>query len=371
MFGTVLQTPGLTWIGTRSKATRELATRVDAKWMNALKQTRPRAWWLPFLDFTTATEGEELIKYVIDFEDLSTWQPRNGQRVARAPRDLLYARLATHPLYKDRIIPTRDLTRGAFGQWPDRISGMMMSAERMIGVFLRDALFSNGSAGTSSKLYTYQGGETGTQPLFARSGHYCDPSDPVNSQTFGNLHTGSDQAASGNALFTKGATAFDSDGWEYIQQLYMSRPGPGLVPLDMRVNFVLGGSFMKPYFKRQFKRVLVLDETGAAAVTNINATEMVDMAMGEEVTIPVVTGWLDAHPYRVANPTKQQFWTMSTTYAARPFGFALGEGGSPRIKVLDIGTEYEQLHDAIYIKGDMDMGICAGFPHVADEWRET
>lgn len=369
-FGTVLSTPGLTWVGTRDAATRELATRVDAKWMLGLKHAAPREWWTPLVDMTPVEPGVELVKLPIDFEDLSTWQEMDGPRVARGVKPLQYATLATKPFYKDRTIPSRDIKRNSFGSWPDRLSAMMLSARRMMGILFRDVLFSSGANGLLSKVYTYQGGATGTQPLIYPSGHLCDPTEAT-SQTFGNLHTGADTAASGTALFVPGATPFTTAGWELAQTEYLRRPGPGGVPLDMRVNFVLGGSAMKPKFKRIFKRVLVLDETGAAAVTNINSNDMIDLAMGEEVTIPIVSAWLDAHAYKVANPTKDHWWTISTTYPARPVGVIAENGGAPEVKVLDIGSEYEIENDRILIKGTMSMGIGAAFPHVIDEWRET
>lgn len=375
-FGTILNTPpSLTWVGTRSAATKELATRVDAKWLLALKQKDPREWWLPFMDQVPVDEDTEVAKMPIDFEDLGAWQELDGQRVARDVKPLQYQTVALKPFYKDRTIKSRDIKRNAFGNWPDRLSALMLAARRTVGVLFRDMLFSTGSNGLGSKFYTYQGGQGGTQPFIYPSGHYCDPTEGSNSQTFGNLHTGADQNASGNALFVKGATAFNIAGWEAAEAEYMGRPGPGGVPLDMRITFVLGGSRMKPKFKRMFNRVLVLEDStsgpAAAATSNIHSMEALDAAYGEERVIPVVTGWLDAHPYALANPTADQWWTLSTTYPARPVGWVAARGGAPEVKVLDIGSEYETQHDRIYIKGTMDMNVAAAFPHVFDEWRST
>lgn len=373
---TILQTPGLSWKGIRNEATRELATRIDPIYMNALRLAVPREFWGPFVSYSDLAEGEEIVKFPLNLEDLEVWKPRTGARVARGVKDLLYARGLVQPYYQDREIATSLLKRGAFGDFPDRFAAMMIAARRTIGTIFRDALFSTGASGTSSKLYTYQGGLTGTQPLIYPSGHYCDPANPLDSYTFGNLHTGADQSASGKALAVKGATTLNAAGWEAIQKEYMTRPGPGGVPLDAAPTFVLGGARMGPVFKRLWKRVLVLEDSAsgpaAAAVSNIHNQDMPSLReMWEEPVIPVVSGWLDYHPYAIANPTAQQFWTMSTTYPARPFGIALGDGGNPRVKVLDIGSEYETLHDAIYIKGDMDLGIVGLFPHIFDEWRST
>jgi hypothetical protein len=359
--------PGLLWKGTRDPATVELATRIDARWLNGLKQPDPKLWWLPLVDIIPTEEGVETVKLPIDFEDLSIWQEATGQRVARGVKPLQAATIHQKPWYKDRDIPSKDIKRNAFGSWPDRLSAMMLSSRRMMGIVLRNVLFASGATGTGSKYFTYQG-DGMTQAIIARSGHISDPTEP-GSLTFGNLHTGADQAASATAVAVRGATAFNTSGWENIQADYLSRPGPGGVPLDMHVHFVAGGSRMKPKFKRIFKRVLTLDETGVAAVTNINADTMLEV--GEEPTIPIVSAWLDQHPYALANPTKDQFWTFSMTYNARGIGIIAENGGAPTVKVLDIGSEYEIQNDRIYVKGDMSMNAGGAFPHVWDEWRET
>ena len=119
---------------------------------------------------------------------------------------------------------------------------------------------------------------------------------------------------------------------------------------------------MEPIFKRVFKRVIVLEDSSAkdaaAAVTNIH--------YGEGV-VPIISGWLDAHPWQQSNPTKQLWWDFSTDYAARPIGI-LSEGG-PSVDVLDVGSDHEKInkHIMMIVRGAMSAG--AGFPHVIDEHR--
>ncbi len=368
-FNNVIAVPGLTYKGIRDSATRELATRVDAKWQLALRQNNPREWWLPLIDIVATSEGEEIVKLPIDFEDLGVWKEADGQRVAEAVKNEQFAAIVQRPWYRDRTIKSQDIKRNRFGTWPDKLSAMMLSSRRQLGWLVRSLLFASGATGTGSKFYTYQGGATGTQPLIAINGHLNDPNEP-GGLNFGNLHTGADQAASSVLEFVPGATAFDAAGWELIQKTLLGRTFPGGVPGDQQVHFVFGGSAMAPIFKRIFKRVIVLENgTGSAGVTNIHGPGMTDIY--EEPCIPVVSSWFDAHPYKLANPTKQQFWTLSTTYPARPIGAILENGGAPTIKVLDIGSEYETLNDKVYIKGDMGMNVGAAFPHVFDEWRET
>ena len=375
----ILQNPGLTFRGMRSEATRELATRIDGTYMKALQNVAVREFWAPFVARGKLDPGEEIVKYPLDLEDLGAWQPRTGTRVARGAKDLLFAYGVVHPYYKDRTIPSNWALRSEYMDFPDRFAAMMISARRMEGLLFRDALFSTGTTGLLSKIYTYQGGMTGTQPLLYPSGHYCDPADPTVSYTFGNLHTGSDASASGKALAVKGALALTTANWETIRTEYRTRPGPGGVPLDAQPNFILGGARMEGAFRRLFGRALVLEDSAAkdasAATSNIweQIAEKIsggDMMNGEQV-VPVISGWLDQHPYAVANPTAQQYWTMSTAFPARPYAIAIGDGGGPRVKILDVGSEYEILNDAIYIKGDLDLGLVGMFPHIWDEWRST
>src|ERR1700733_2334544 len=295
----VFISPGLTVKGTRSTATIELATQVDAKWLLAMRQRDPTAWWLNFIDFQSAGPEIETVKYAIDFEDLGAFTEDTGERTAVAVKQLAYTTINMKRLRKNRGIPTRDVKGNSFGEWPDRLTSIMIAARRTMGVFVRDMLYSSGANGTSGKFSTYQQNITGSaQPLFYPSGHLCDPTEPTG-YTFGNLHTGANVVASGNAQAVPGATSFTTSGWETAQAAVFSRLGPGAVPLDQPINFVLGGSAMAPKFRRVFGRILTLDETGVAAVTNIDLGGK--SMYGEEVVVPIVTSWLDQHPLLLPN----------------------------------------------------------------------
>lgn len=334
-----LTIPGITWRGIRSSATKELAVRVDGAWMNALKQKDPKEWWAPLIMQVPTDPGVEATRLPIDFEDLGEWDEDSGPNVGRGVKPLTSVLIPRKPWKKSRRIATLDLQRNGFAGWPDRLSGMMLSARRMMGVIVRELIF---QATTNAK--TYQG-----IPLIG-TGHLCDPSDE-DSDTFDNLHTSNSN--------------FDTAGWEGAQDEVFGRLGPGGFGLDLDINFVLGGTKMRKKFDRMFKRVLVLDETDTAAVSNIH------QMMVEGGTIPIVTSWLDRHPWKVSNPTKDHWWTISTTYQARPFGIVAENGGAPTIAVLDVGSEYEIANDEILLKGKMAMNGAAAFPHTIDEFRGT
>ena len=329
--------PGITWRGIRDPATQELAVRVDGAWMQALKQRDPKAWWEKLLLTVPSDSSTEATRLPIDFEDLGEWEEDVGPKVAKGAKPLTSVLIPRKPWKKSRRIRTDDIRRNSFAGWPDRLTAMMLSARRMMGVIVRDLIFQ-----ATTKALTYQG-----IPLIG-SGHLCDPTDEQ-SDTFVNLHT---------------ATNFDTAGWEGAQDIVYSRVGPGGFGLDMDINFVLGGTKMKKKFKRIFKRALVVDETGVAAVTNVNSNELSDV-----VTIPIISSWLDRHPWLLANPGKDQWWTISTTYAARPFGIVAENGGAPEVAILDIGSEYEIENDEILIKGKMAMNGAAAFPQTIDEFR--
>jgi hypothetical protein len=339
----VLNIPGITWRGARDPATAELAVRVDASWVNALKQTQIREWWAPLMMTVPGDASTEATRLPIDFEDLGAWQEDEGPRVARGVKPLQSVLIPNKGWKKERHIPTRDLKRNGFAGWPDRLTNLMLSARRMVGVIVRDMIF---QAATTVK--TYQG-----IPLVSPSGHLTDPTDP-GSDTFGNLHT---------------STNFDIPGYELARDTVTGRLGPGGVPLDLELTYVLGGSKMRKKFDRMFKRILVLEDSNsgpaAAATTNIHYEAV------EGGVIGITSAWLDKHSWLLANAGKDQWWTISTTLPARPFGVLLENGGAPTVNILDIGSEEEIKEDHILIKGKMGANGAGAFPHTIDEWRGT
>lgn len=335
-----LTIPGITWRGIRSAATKELAIRVDAGMMNALKQPDPKMWWVPLVMSVPTDPGVEATRLPIDFEDLGEWEEDVGPSVAKGAKPLASILIPRKPWKKVRRIPTADLKRNGFAGWPDKLVALALSARRMEGVIVRDLIFQ-----AATKVLTYQG-----ITLIHASGHRCDPTDEA-SDTFGNLHTTNSN--------------FDSAGWEGAQTTKFARLGPGGFGLDMDCNIVLGGTAMRPKFDRMFKRVITLDSdsNGAAGVTNIHATQV------EGGTIAIVSSWLDKHPWKLANATKDHWWTISTTYPARPFGIV--SEGAPEYAILDVGSEYEISNDEIFIKGKMAANGAGAFPHTIDEYRGT
>lgn len=334
-----LTIPGITWQGHRDPATAELAIRVDGAWMKALQGGEPAMWWDPLVMTVPSDPGTEATRLPIDFEDLADFKEDVGPVVALGNKPLQNVLIPRKPWIKSRSIELADLKRNNFGGWPDRLAAMMLSARRMPGALVRELLY---QAYTNVK--TYQG------IALIGTGHRCDPTN-VDSATFDNLHTSSN---------------FDTSTWETAQTTKFARKGPGGYGLDLKVTHVLGGSAMKPRFDRMFKRTIVLEDStsndAAAGVSNIHF---------EGGVIPIVTSRLDDHPWLLANAGKDHWWTISTTYAARPFGIVAEGGGAPTVDILDVDSEYAKLNQRILIIARMAMNGAAAFPHVIDEYRGT
>ena len=332
-----LNIPGINWTGVRNAATRELAVRVDGAWMDALKTKDPAQWWGQMVMMVPTDPETESTRLVLDLEDLGEYQEDTGTKAAPEPPPLQSLLVPRKPWKKERSIRSRDLKLNRFGDYPDRLSSMLLASRRMPGAIVREMIYQ-----AATNLKTYQG-----IPLIG-SGHYVDPND-VSLGTFPNLHTGS---------------AFSIANWRTAKKTVKKRRGPGDYPLDLSINLVLGGTDMEEHFDKVFKRTIVLDETGTTGVTNINST------MFEDGVIPVITSHLDNHPWLVANPNKHQWWTISTSYRARPFGVLAENMGAPTVAVLDIGSEHEIKNESIYIISRMAMNGCAAYPQTIDEWRE-
>lgn len=329
--------PGITWQGHRDPATAELAVRVDGAWLNALQQKEPIRWWDPLVMVVPSDPGVEATRLPIDFEDLADFEEDVGQVIAKEPAKLQSILVPRKPWVKSRAIPTAELTRNNFGGWPDRLTAMLLSARRMEGAIVRELLFKADSAVT-----TYQG-----IPLIG-TGHLTDPTE-AGSPTFDNLHTG--------------VATFDTAFETAIDDVF-ARKGPGGYGLDLKITHVLGGSRMRAHFDKKFKRTLVLEDSknndAAAGVSNV----YIDGGV-----IPIVTSQLDSHPWAAANAGKEHWFSISTTYQARPLGIVAEGGGAPTVKILDVGSEYETLHNAILIVARMAMNGAGAFAHTIDEYR--
>jgi hypothetical protein len=344
-----LAVPGITWKGTRSAATRELAIQIDAAWMRMLPGAQPKEWWMPLISVVPLRPDVEAVKLVVDMEDLGTFKRKVGPRTAKAPPKLTFQLLPRDPWYRDRHIPINDLRFDNFMGWPDRLAAILLAARRTPGMIFTEKLF----AATTTTL-TIQG-----VPLIG-TGHKCNFNDPDVTTTFDNLVTGNSSSSTPGTM--------DSFGFEYAQEVMFSRPGPdGVYGLDQEINYVLGGTKMKKKFDRMFKRVIVLEDSdtndAAAGVTNIHQTQI------EGGVVAIVSSWMDRHPFKLANPTLDQWWSFSSTTQARAMGMLIENGGAPTVDVFDEGSEYAREHEHVWIKADMDCNGGAAFPQVITEHR--
>ncbi len=338
-----LAIPGITWQGTRGDATHELAVQIDASWMRLLPGAEPKEWWQKIAKMVVISDTAEVVKLIVDMEDLGVFKRRVGPRTAGSPPKLTKILMPREPWYRDRNIPLADIKRDNFGQWPDKLAALLLASRRTPGMIFAELL---SAATTTTK--TLQG-----IPLIG-TGHKCNFNDSNVTTTFDNLIVGNSASSTPGTM--------DANGFEYGQEQMFSRLGPdGVHGLDQEITYVLGGTKMKKMFNRQFKRVLVLDETSTAAVTNIHQ-ELIEGGV-----VAIVTSWLDRTPFKVANPTLDQWWSFSSTTEARAIGI-MTEGG-PRVDIFDEGSEYAREHEHVWIKADMDANGGAAFPQVITEHR--
>ena len=175
-----------------------------------------------------------------------------------------------------------------------------------------------------------------------------------------------------------GATSFNVAGWEQIKKTYLARTGPGGVPLDMQVHFILGGSAMEPVFKRMFKRVLVLEDSARADRPPPRRRTSTGPACRTSTRSPASPSCRHGSTRTPAHARQPDgaavYWTMSATCtplaaSARCWRTAARrphQGPRHRERV-----RAPQRQDRVYIKGDMGMNVGAAFPWVFDEWRST
>jgi hypothetical protein len=82
---------------------------------------------------------------------------------------------------------------------------------------------------------------------------------------------------------------------------------------------------------------------------------------------------LAAHPYCVANPTKQMWIALSSSRAGSAYCemAAPSVQFTPRVTLLGDGTEECVKSRKVRMLGDLDAGAAAGLPHFAQMYFET
>jgi hypothetical protein len=334
--------PPITYKGTASPQLVELTTRVSSKLLLALQGPNPLDVWRDFCGVTPTAPGEEQVRFIIDPEDLSTFEPAVGP-LKMPESELASFILPQAPWRKAKGIPVAIVQRGAYGSYPDKVAHMLLAARRTVPRIIGTVL----SNGASAKVQTYQG-----VPLFLQQ--QTTPS-ATNAHQYNPL----DASRGFFYNYTRNVN-FDSEGLEQAQDDMTSQLGlDGVETLGLEMTYILGGTKMRKFFRRLLKRILVLDETGTAAVTNVHYEALEGGDGAKAIIMPQLD--LDADYQAGA----QVWYTVSTTLpVARPLEVLLENDGVPSITVLGEGTEFATVNEKVLVKGTMAANAGAAWPHV-------
>lgn len=333
------QLPTPTFVGTASPHLQELTTQVSGKYLTALQAPDPSAWWMPLCGVTPTSPGEEQVRFIIDPEDLSTFEPDRGE-IKFPEGELTSFTLPQAPWRKAKGIPISVIQRGTFGSYPDRIANIMLAARRTVPRLVAEVL----KKGKTTVL-TYQ-----QIALFQSTDlHRYNPLDPTKG-LFKNLYTSKD---------------FDAENWEQAQDDMASMLGmDGVESLELKVTYLLGGTLMRNPFNRLFKKMLILDSSGAVAESNIHYEAV------EGEVIPIIAPQLDNDATVVAG--KEVWYTISTSLpVARPVEVLLENGGNPTLTILGEDSEFAKLNNKVAIIGRMSANAGAAWPHTIKRYEGT
>jgi hypothetical protein len=329
--------PTPTFKGTISPAIQELATQISGKYLQALAGPDPSNVWRMFCGVTPTAPGDEIVKFPIDPEDLSTFEPDEGA-IKLPEGELASFSIEQAPWRKTKGIPLRVLQRGGqFGGYPDKVAHILLAGRRTVPRLVAQVL-KNGK--TTAK--TYQG-----IAMFQSTAlHNNNPLDADKGQ-FLNLITAKD---------------FNVANWEQAQEdMGLMKGMDGVESLGLTVTHLLGGTKMRNPFNRVFKKMLILDATGAAAESNIHYEAIEGEAM------PIIMPQLDDDA--IVTTGKQVWYTISTSLIARPIEVLLENDGNPSIEILGEGTEFATINGKVAVIGRMAANAGCAFAHTIKRYE--
>ena len=237
--------------------------------------------------------------------------------------------------------------------------------------------FTNASLGLTAKALTLpQPGYPSGLPLFtdgsATPQHFSNPLDSRStrfSNLFYNVGKLTDSGVLGQCLYN------------------MSRvphPSKANMTLGLGVTDFVGPTSMLPVFMQAAVQSLSLQTTTtpanlAAATTNPFTPEHVGNSLAY-VNAAGLTPYrfhiapqLDAHPYVVANPTKQMWFAISQSRPSLKWCEMAGPNATfaPMLTLLGDGTEEARKTRKVRMFGDLDAGAAAGLPHCIQMYTES
>jgi hypothetical protein len=233
---------------------------------------------------------------------------------------------------------------------------------------LLEAGLTNSALGMTARALTYrQPGYDAGLPLFsdgsATAAHFSNPLDSQ-SPTFVNQYYGAGQLTTPTVL-AKCLT----------DMMLVPHPTKQNMTLGAQVTDIFGPTFMVPHFQKVLLQTLSLE--GGAATSNVLTPEMLrqGQSLGLAGLAPFrchVVPQLNNHPYVLANPGKQFWFTVSKNLPGTFFAAtATPNGWNPRITLLGDGTEEAIKSKKIRMIGDLEAGVAAGMPHVIKCYTET
>ncbi len=236
--------------------------------------------------------------------------------------------------------------------------------------------FTNANLSLVAKALTLpQPGNPNGLPLFVdatQTKHYANPLD-ANSARFANL-------------FLNAGKITDTDvmGTCLTNMTQVPHPSKSNMTLGNKVTDIIGGtSMLIPFWKLAIQTLSLQTTTSpgnlAAATTNIYNPANIAAAT-QQINAAGASPWrfwiapqLDAHPYLVANPTKQMWFTVSRTRQGAAWCEMAGPNVTftPNLTLLGDGTEECKKTRMVRLFGDLDAGAAAGLPHFIQCYFES
>lgn len=257
-----------------------------------------------------------------------------------------------------------DIVQHARAQKADMVASVIMGG------------FTNAALGVTAKALTLaQPGLPNGIPLFVdatQTKHYANPLDP-NSARFANLYLGAGKITDAGVM-----------GKTLLDMTQVPHPSKANMTLGNEVTDLIGGTAMLEPFWRLAIQTLSLETTTSPAnlaVASSNPYSVDNMARATSmVGVSGLAPWrfwiapqLDAHPYLVANPTKQMWLAVSRARQGSAWCEMAGPNTTfaPTITLLGDGTEQARITRKVRLFGDLDGGAAAGLPHFAKMYFET
>lgn len=374
--------PGFTSYGVVSDQVREIATVFNAEGIDALSSIPEKmvAW----ADVgTRVTKADFQAKIPVKLTSLLGFEQFDGTRHYH-PVTVASVAVKVAPWSLGLEWPTQISSSGQT-QLKDfyGISGLASDvvqharaakADMVASVIM--AGFTNSSLGVTAKALTLpQPGAANGLPLFVdatQTKHYANPLDGTSAR-FANLFLNAGKI-----------TATDVMGTVLTNMTQVPHPSKANMTMGNEVTDLIGGtSMLIPFWKLAIQALSLETVTSpgnlAAATTNPYSGDAIAKATAS-IGVSGLSPWrfwiapqLDAHPYLVANPTKQMWIAVSRTRNGAAWCEMAGPNTefAPVVTLLGDGTEEARKTRKVRLFGDLDGGAAAGLPHFAQMYFET